>query len=80
MLEREIGRNDVKRVLLNGEIIEVYSGDSPYPSVLMLGFIESKPLHVVAAVDGETNWCFIITAYRPDLEHFEQDYKTRKNE
>ena len=23
-------------------------------------------------------FCFIITAYRPDLEHFESDYKTRR--
>ncbi len=37
-----------------------------------------QPLHVVAAVDVEAGIGYVITAYRPDLEHFEADYKTRR--
>jgi len=79
MLERDISRSDVKLVLLEGEIIEEYPEDQPFPSFLLLGFIEKKkPLHVVAALDKKTGWCYIITAYRPDLSHFKGDYITRR--
>ena len=44
-------------------------------SLLHMG---QQPLHVVAAVDVEAGIGYVITAYRPDLEHFEADYKTRR--
>ena len=78
MMERGISRSDVKHILLQGEIIEHYPDDHPLPSALFLGFVNDKPLHVVAAIDSETNWCYIITAYRPDTATFENDFKTRK--
>ena len=78
MMERGISRETVKEVLRSGEIVEDYPDDKPYPSGLFLGWIKGEPLHVVAAFDSLTGWCFIITAYKPDLEHFESDYKTRR--
>jgi hypothetical protein len=78
MLERGISRDLVREILLSGEIIEDYPDDKPYPSALFLGWIKGEPFHVVAAHDSETGYCFIITAYRPDLEHFEPDFKTRR--
>ena len=77
MMERDIYRSDVKQVLLKGELVEKYPDDHPFPSGLFLGFIENKPLHVVAAVDKEADWCYIVTCYKPDLEHFQPDFKTR---
>lgn len=78
MMERDIFREDVKQVLLNGEIIEEYTDDQPFPSFLVFGITDNKPLHVVAALDKNNGWCYIITAYKPDLLHFEIDFKTRK--
>lgn len=78
MMERGISRESVKAVLLTGEIIEEYPDNKPYPSALFFGRIRGNPLHVVAAFDYKSNYCFIITAYKPDLEHFESDYKTRR--
>jgi hypothetical protein len=78
MMERGISRETVKEVLLKGEIIENYLDDKPYPSALFLGWVKKQPFHVVAALDSLTGWCFVITAYKPDLEHFESDYKTRR--
>ncbi|HKZ56771.1 MAG TPA: DUF4258 domain-containing protein [Thermodesulfovibrionales bacterium] len=78
MMEREISRDTVKEVLLSGEIIEDYPDDKPYPSALFLGWIKEEPLHAVAAFDSVSRYCFVITAYIPDLEHFESDYKTRR--
>ena len=79
MLTRGISRDNDKQVLLSGEQIEDYPDDYPLPSGLFLGFISETPLHVVVAVDSSTNWCYVITAYHPDLYHFEADYKTRKS-
>lgn len=78
MMERGISREIVKKVLLSGEIIEDYPNDKPYPGALLLGWVEGEPFHVVTALDSESGCCFIITAYKPDLEHFEPDYKTRR--
>ncbi len=81
MLQRGISRDIVKSVLLSGTIIEDYPDDMPYPTALFMGWFEQKPFHVVAAFDSQSEHCFVITVYCPDLEHFEQDYKTRrKNE
>ena len=78
MMEREISREIVKKVLLSGELIEDYPDDKPYPSALFLGWPKGEPIHVVVAFDSESGYYFVITAYRPDLEHFESDYKTRR--
>ena len=78
MMERGITRETVKEVLRHGEIIEDYPDDKPYPSALFLEWIRSEPFHAVAAFDFLTERCFVITAYKPDLEHFESDYKTRR--
>lgn len=78
IMERGILRDAVKEVLMNGEIIECYPDDKPYPSALFLGWVKNQPLHVVGALDSMMGWCFVITAYKPDLEHFESDYKTRR--
>jgi len=78
MIEREISREEVKEVLLNGEIIETYPDDKPYPSALFLGWAKKEPLHVAVALDSLTGWCFVITVYKPDLEHFESDCRTRR--
>jgi hypothetical protein len=78
MMERDIYRKNVNQVLLEGDLIEEYLDDHPFPSGLFLKFIDKKPLHVVAAVDKDADFCYIITAYRPDLTHFGPNYKTRK--
>lgn len=77
MQERDISRADVKNCILNGEIIEDYPNDFPYPSCLIFGYtIKEKVIHVVAGSDGE--YIYIITAYFPNKEKFEDDLKTRK--
>ena len=78
MMERGISQEIVKKVLLAGELIEDYPDDKPYPSALFLRWIEGEPFHVVTAFDSESGYCLIITAYKPDLEHFESDFKTRR--
>ncbi len=78
MLERDISRSDVKDVLLNGELIKNYPKDKPFPSALFFKLVNSRPLHVVAAIDSNKGKVFIITAYEPSLEIFKKDFKTRR--
>jgi len=79
MLQRNITRHEVKEALLFGETIEVYKDDKPFVSALFL-HIDTKPLHVVASLDENTNVAYVITAYRPDNQNFENDFKTRRRD
>jgi hypothetical protein len=54
MFRRRISEVDVRHVLTNGEEIESYPEDTPYPSRLVLGWRGSRPIHVVAAEDAES--------------------------
>lgn len=77
MIERDIKRNSVIKAILNGEIIEDYPEDFPFPSCLILGYsIDGKPLHVVCSIGQDYLW--IITVYHPDSNKWEPDLKTRK--
>jgi hypothetical protein len=78
MMKRGISTEIVKKVLLDGEIIEDYPEDKPFPTALFLGWFQKEPFHVVAAFDSLSGYCFVITVYRPDLDHFQSDYKTRR--
>ena len=79
ILERGISRAEVVGAIMNGEVIEIYSTDRPYPSCLIL-YVEAEPVHVVAAADPAARICHVITAYRPDMEHFEPDFRTRRKQ
>ena len=68
----------IAAVLQAGEVIASYPEDTPYPSQLLLGFVPEQPVHVVVARDPETGACFVVTVYRPDLQLWEEDYKTRR--
>lgn len=78
LVVRGIRQRAVLDVLLQGEQIEDYPKDKPYPSALFLGWHRGKPLHVVAALDDGNKWAYIVTAYEPTLEEFESDFKTRR--
>jgi len=78
MAKRGIATQIVKQVLLEGEIIEDYPDEKPFPAALLLGWFQREPFHVVTALDSLSGYCFVITVYRPDLDHFENDYKTRR--
>ena len=77
MLQRNISRVEVKKVLEFGDIIENYEKDMPYESALFL-YIVGTPIHVVASFDEDSMMIYVITAYIPDSENFENDFKTRR--
>jgi hypothetical protein len=80
MFERDIGPNDVLAVVGGGETIAEYPEDRPYGSELLLGLVNSRPLHVVVAIDRRNATCIVITAYEPMADQWEADFRTRKPE
>ncbi|PSN12594.1 hypothetical protein C7293_19540 [filamentous cyanobacterium CCT1] len=78
MFQRTISRDEVKAVLAEGEVIAEYPNDRPYPSYLMLRVVNQRPIHVVAAMDADTQTAYVVTAYEPDLNLWQPDFKTRK--
>jgi Domain of unknown function (DUF4258) len=78
MFEQSIVPTQVVEVLALGIAIAHYPEDQPFPSSLMLGFIQEKPLHVVASLDPALKTCYVITAYWPDEQRWEPDFRTRR--
>ena len=75
--ERGIKRSDVLCCLSDGEVIEDYPEDFPFPSCLVFGHATNgSVIHVVVGYDME--YLYIVTAYIPDNTKFEEDLKTRK--
>lgn len=78
MFARGLATDNVITVVRDGRRIIEYPDDSPYPSVLLLGFVRDRPLHVVVAVDSALGVCYVVTAYEPDPELWEPDFTTRR--
>jgi hypothetical protein len=78
MFERQLGVEDVEAVIENGETIEDYPNDKPYPSWLVLGWRGARPVHVVVAHNLRDNELIVITVYEPDPELWEANFRRRK--
>lgn len=77
MSKRDILISDVKTAINNGYIIEYYYNDYPYPSCLILGKdSNNRKIHIVCGISEE--FVCIITAYYPDKEKWEKDFKRRR--
>lgn len=75
--ERNITVDDVIKGIETGEIIKQYEDDKPLPSCLILGYsVNNNYIHIVVSHNKE--YIYLITAYYPDLEQWEEDFKTRK--
>ena len=77
LLQRNISQEDIENAILNGEIIEEYENDYPYPSCLVYGIsLNNNIIHIVCGVNNDELW--IITAYYPDKEKWDNSLKIRK--
>ena len=77
MFERKIYKDDIRYILKNGEVIEEYLDDKPFPSFLLLGFILNRPIHIIVAFNKCDNNCIIITAYEPNVNLWQNNFKSR---
>lgn len=76
--ERLLSIDDICNAIDNGEIIEDYPEDYPFPSCLILGNTGGRNIHLVASIDEDI--IYLITAYEPDQTKWESDLRTRKEE
>lgn len=74
--QRGITEDDIESALNNGTIIEHYPKDYPWPSCLILGYSNKRPLHLCIGSSGEAGK--LITAYWPDPDKWENDFMQRK--
>ena len=52
-----MARDAVLATIADGETIADYADDKPYPSRLLLGFVDERPLHVVVSLDESSGTC-----------------------
>ncbi len=76
MAECAIREEDVAHVVSAGKEIESYPNDQPYPSRLLLGWVQARPIHVVAATAEHE--IIVITVYEPDPSQWDSAFEKRK--
>jgi hypothetical protein len=76
--ERAITRPMVLNSVATYEIIESYPGKRHLPSYLVYARQGNNALHIVFALDVKTDNGRVVTAYRPNLDPWETDMRTRR--
>ena len=79
MFQRRISDSDIRELLGLGTIIEEYPDDVPYPSCLVSGTVNGRPLHGVMAYNNVDREAIVITAYEPDPDAWSDNYTRRKS-
>lgn len=78
LAERHISREAILFSIDTYEIIEEYPEDKYLPSYLIYAKYEGQIIHILFAVDIEGDSVTIVTAYKPTLDKWESDFKTRR--
>ncbi len=74
--DRMITKNEIRKVIFLGEIIEEYPEDNRGESCLLFYTAQQRAIHVVCAPKDE--YLAIITAYIPNPTQWLSDYKSRR--
>ena len=74
----DISEKELIETILNGETMEGYPNDKPFPSCLIFGRTkEGRPIHAVCAYSKDDDITIIITTYEPDI-NMRVDYRYRR--
>jgi hypothetical protein len=72
--------DEIYSSVLEGEIIETYPTDRPYPSCLVFGRTpKGDPVHSVWGYNDKTGSAVLITVYRPDPNRW-IEWRVRRQE
>ncbi len=81
MLYEERGsivEQEIFEAVADGQVIESYPDDTPYPSFLILGFTTARrPLHAVCAYNEQEDMAIVVTIYEPDPALWERFRRRR---
>lgn len=78
MFQRGINPDRAAQIIANAEVVIEYPDDQPFPSVLLLGFHEKRPVHAVVAREPITGNCHLVTIYWPDPAIWDESFKRRR--
>jgi hypothetical protein len=78
MFVRSITAAEVRTVIEEGQTIERYPDDVPYPSRLLLGFVGGRALHVVVADGADDGETIVVTVYEPDPALWRPGFRRRR--
>jgi len=76
--ERFISRKVILASVDSYEIIEEYPKDKYLPSHLIYAVYGEQIFHILIAIDKENDSIRIVTTYKPTLDKWESDFKTRR--
>lgn len=69
--------DDIISGIENGEIVKQYPDDKPLPSCLVLGIsVKLQFIHMI--VSSDSDFIYLITAYFPDPDIWENNFRVRK--
>jgi len=75
---RFISRDVILESIDTYEIIEEYPKDKYLPSYLVYAEYQERAIHIQIATDLKDDSVIIVTAYKPTLDKWEKDFKTRR--
>jgi hypothetical protein len=79
MFQRGFTPLEVTAVADMGLAIEDYPDDTPYPSKLILGWIDARPVYLVLANNVPENVHVVVAIYEPDASRWGPDFVGRKS-
>ena len=75
---RFIPREVILAAVANYDLVEAYPDDKYLPSYLILARHDQDAFHVLFAADVPGDNVRVVTAYRPDPEEWQPDFKARR--
>jgi hypothetical protein len=78
MFVRGIIPVEVRTVIEQGQTIEHYPNDTPYPSRLVLGWVGGRALHVAVGDNKEDGETIVVTVYEPDPALWRPGFRRRR--
>lgn len=78
MFFRRISKDEIKRTIGYGDVIEEKPDDTPFPSYLILDFVAGRPIHVVFSYDEKNDTGYVVTAYIPDIQIWTDNFSKRR--
>ncbi len=77
MYARGVSEAEVREVLESGEVIEEHPDSVPCPTRLMVGRVDRRALHVVAAFPAP-GIIVVVTVYEPDPTRWKPGFRQRR--
>lgn len=78
MFLRRIRQREVRAAVAYGEVINERLYRTPFPTYLFLYFVGCKPIHVVLSYGESTDTGYVVTAYIPDPNLLQADFRRRR--